>query len=314
MAQSIGIDYTPGQWKVCQVERGQTTALHVFNRADDMLETMRQLCAHYPEQTIAVSLDVSTPFLPLSTLSDEQLEALVQRYHPTPAFLEVTAALRALRALSSRSYCAPSVEYVPTVPLYRYLLRPALGNARELCVVATLLHYMCEQRASWEEMNFFCVNASESGTSVLVVVNGQVVNGIDVLQGSTLPVAYAYLADLESRQESVTSEEVTNEALQQALDEAFWEGLTQELSGLLAIHHLEDIVVLGQRSSRLVERLADSYQVYLFPHAHTEREGYEAALGAALLAEGLEKEGSSAAVVERLHIRQATRKLLISNP
>jgi hypothetical protein len=86
--------------------------------------------------------------------------------------------------------------------------------------------------------------------------------------------------------------------------------LTQELAGLLAVHHSEDIVVLGQQSERLVERLADTYQVYLFPYAHSEREGYESAIGAALLAEGLEQAGSSGAVVDHLQLRQARRDLL----
>ena len=310
MTQSIGIDYTPGQWRVCRVEQGQAAELLLFGLADEMLALVRQLCAQYPEPTLVVSLDVATPFVSLSTLNDEQLEHLVQRYHPTPAFSEVKAALQALRALSLRSYCAPSVEYLPAVPLHRYLMRPTLGSAREVCTVVALLHFMREQQASWEEMNFFCVDAGEHGTCVLVIVNGQIINGIDTLQGSSLPATYAYLLVSE---ESVEGEQSQNTTLQAALDEAFWEGLTQELSGLLAVHHTEDIVVLGQHSARLIDRLADTYQVYLFPHTHTEREGYESALGAALLAEGLEQESTSSAVVAHLQLLQANRKLLVPN-
>lgn len=309
MTQSLGIDYTPGQWRVCRVEQGQVAELHLFGNADEMLALTHQLCAHYPEPTIVVSLDVATPFVTLSTLNDEPLEHLVQRYHPTPAFLEVKAALQALRALSLRSYCAPSVEYLPTVPLHRYLMRPALGSARKVCAVVALLHFMREQQASWEEMNFFCVDAGENGTCVLVIVNGQVVNGIDTLQGSALPAVYAYLA---SAQGFAEGEQSRDAELQPALDEAFWEGLTQELSGLLAVHRMEDIVVLGQRGDRLIERLADTYQVYLFPRVHPEHEGYESALGAALLAEGLEQGSVSAEIVMRLQLQQAQRNMLTS--
>ena len=313
MAVNIGVDYMSGQWRVCRVEQGQAVELHLFGHADEMVATVRQLCAQYPEPTIVVSLDVSTPFVPLADLSDERLERLVGRYHPTPAFTEVKAALQALRALSLRSYCAPSVEYLPTVPLHRFVMRPALGSASEVCAVVALLHHMREQQAAWEEMNFFCVNAGENGTCVLVIINGQVVNGIDTLQGSSLPAAYGYLASLESAEGPVEDEQARRVALQPVLDEAYWEGLTQELSGLLAVHHIEDIVVLGLQSERLVERLADTYQIYLFPHMHTEREGYEAALGGALLAEGLEQSGSSAAVVDRLQLRQAKRERLALN-
>ncbi len=72
--------------------------------------------------------------------------------------------------------------------------------------------------------------------------------------------------------------------------------------------------MLGQESARLIERLADSYQIYLFPQASSEHEGYEAALGAALLAEGLELGGSAADVVNHLQIRQAEQVALISRP
>ena len=197
MTVSIGVDYTPGQWRVCRVEQGHPAELHLFGSADDMLAAVRRLCAQYPEPTIVVSLDVATPFVPLPSLNDEQLELLVQRYHPTPAFREIKAALRALCVLSLRSYCAPSVEYLPTVPLHRVLLRPALGSASEVCAVVALLYYMREQQASWEEMNFFCVNAGENGTCVLVIINGQVVNGISPLQGSSLSATYSYQARLE---------------------------------------------------------------------------------------------------------------------
>ncbi|HEX7736206.1 MAG TPA: DUF1464 family protein [Ktedonobacteraceae bacterium] len=302
MAVSFGIDYTPGQWQVCRVEQGKLTEHRMFEGASELLAELLAELERYPAATIVVSLDVATPFAPLPELSDEQLERLVQRYHPTPAFREVIETLRAVRALSSRCYCAPSVEYLPTVPLHRFLMRPALGSAREVCAVVALLHYMREQQATWEEMNFFCVNASENGTSVLVIANGQIVNGINTLQGSAVPVAYGYLASLELAGEHMD--------LQPALEEAFWEGLAQDLAGLLAIHHSEDLVVLGKQGEKLVERLSDTYQIYLFPHAHTEREGYEAALGAALLGDGLVQDGSASEVVERLQIRQAQRRRL----
>lgn len=310
-AVSIGVDYTPGQWKACRVEQGRPVELHTFPQIDELLAAVRQMCAHYPEPTIVISLDVATPFSALSAFTEEQLDRVSQRYHPIPAKVEIKTAFKALHSMSIRSYCAPSVEYLPTVPLHRCLMRPALGTANEVCASVALLHYMCEQQASWTEMNFLYVNAGENGTCALAVVDGQIVNGIGTLQGSSVPVAYGYLATLETS-EGFEDEE-RRVTLQKVLSESFWEGLTQELAGLLAIHHLEDMVVLGKRSDSLVERLADTYQVYLFPHARTEIEGYESALGAALLAEGLEQDGSASEVVAHLQLRQANRVALLPN-
>lgn len=311
MTISIGVDYTPEQWRVCGVDQGKPVELHTFATAGELLALVRQICALYPEPTIVVSLEVTTPFSALPALTDEQIDRLVRRYHPTQAFIEAREVLRSLRSMSMRSYCAPSVEYLPTVPLYRRLMRPALGTANEVCATVALLHHMREQDASWPEMNFFTVNASENGSCALVIKDGEIINGIGTLQGSSLPAAYRYLTELETAAGPENGKR--RETFRRAFSEAFWEGLTQELAGLIAIHHIEDIVVLGKESASLIERLADIYQVYLFPHAHTEREGYEAALGAALLAEGLEQDSSARDVVNRLQIRQADQAALVAD-
>jgi predicted butyrate kinase (DUF1464 family) len=309
MGVSIGVDYVPGRWRACCVDQGKLMECHTFSAVDDLQAWVNGICALYPEPTIVLSLDVTTSFSALPALTGEQVDKLLQCYHPTPAFIEVNAALHCLRSISARSYCAPSVEYLPTVPLHRRLLRPALGTASEVCAVVALLHHMREQEAAWPEMNFLYVNAGESGVCTLVLKDGQIINGIGTLQGTSLPAAYRYLALLETAEEG--QDDAEHEVLQKALSEAFWEGLIQELAGLLATHHIEDMVVRGQESSSLIERLADRYQIYLFPPAHDEHEGYESALGAALLAEGLELDGSAAEVVNHLQIRQAERIALI---
>lgn len=194
---SIGVDYTPGQWKICVVDQGQPTELHTFAVASEVLAFVSQICALYPEPTIVLSLDVATPFSALQAFTDEQLDRLAQRYHPTPAFPEVREVLQALRRLSLRSYCAPSVEYLPTVPLYRRLMRPVLGTANEVCAVVALLQHMREQEAPWPEMNFLYVNTGENGTCALVLKDGQLINGIGILQGSSLLAASGYLETLE---------------------------------------------------------------------------------------------------------------------
>jgi predicted butyrate kinase (DUF1464 family) len=303
MAISIGIDYTPGRWHICSVEQSKQAEFQFCATAGEMLALVSQVCALYPEPTIVISLDVATPFTSLPALTEQQVDRLAQRYHPTPACTELKEAQLALRSLSLRTYCAPSVEYLPTLPAYRRLLRPTLGNANEVCAIVALLHHMREQEASWPEMNFFYVNAGESGTCVLVIKDGQIVNGIGLVQGSPLPAVYHYLATLESTEDA--EEESRRAAFRQAQEEAFWEGLRQDLAGLLAVHQIEDVVLLGQKSPALIERLADLYQVYLFPHAGPNGQGYEAALGAALLAEGLEGDGCAAEVVEHLRISQA---------
>jgi len=58
-----------------------------------------------------------------------------------------------------------------------------------------------------------------------------------------------------------------------------------------------------------IERFADSYQVYLFPYSQPDYEGFEAASGAATIAEGLYGQNARAEIVERLQIREVNDNL-----
>ncbi len=310
MTLHIGIDYQPDQWRVCIIGHNEAPELHTLGTAREVLTAISAVCTRGAIPTLIVSLDVTTPFLSMQSMNDGQLDRLVQRYHPTPMASEVSEVLQELRAMHIHSYCAPSVEYLPTLPAHRRLMRPTLGTANELCALLALLQHMREQEAIWQEMNFLYVNASSTGVCILVIKGGQVVNGIGTVQGSSFSAASGYLEMLETADDLGEQEQRAH--LQRAFREAFWEGLTQELAGLMAIHHIEDIVVLGQRSGDLVERLAGVYQIYYFPYARTEREGYEAASGAALMAEGLEHTGSAAEVVQHLQIRHASRLTLVN--
>jgi hypothetical protein len=300
MTLSIGVAYTPGQWKVCVVDQGQPTELHTCTTPSTLLDLVTQICARDPEPTLVLSLPANSPFCALRNITVEQQERLTGALP-----VEVGEVLQSLRALSAQSYCAPAVAYLPVVSLARRLIRPDLGSANEVCAVIALLHHMRSQEAPWTEMNFLCVRASRDGSSILVVQGGQIINGIGTLQGSSQEAAHRYLTALEP------DLNVDLEALQQTIDEAFWEGLTQDLAGLLALHQLEDLVVFGPSSNSMVEHLTETaYQVYLFPYAQSEREGYEAPLGAALLGEGLHSENSATELVEQLQIRLAGRIVL----
>ncbi len=302
MAISIGVDYVGGQWRYCVIDQGNLSELHTFADAGTLLTALNQTCTLYPEPGLVLALNAQTPLRALSTLTEPQLVRLLREDAAAFAFPADLAAMQTLYALSIQSYCAPAVAYLPTVPAYRRLLRAALGDAGEVCTVVALLHHMREQGAGWQEMNFIYLHLSERGICALVVQDGRIVNGIARLQGSGQTTAHAQLRDLEYTE---AAPRVDSEVFQTLYREAFWEGLTQELAGLLAIHHLEDLVVLGQQSDELVERLADTYQVYLFPHAQSEATGYEAALGAAILAEGLNQPGTAAELVDYLQITSA---------
>ena len=93
--------------------------------------------------------------------------------------------------------------------------------------------------------------------------------------------------------------------MQATYQQALWEELTQDIAGLMAIHHIEDIVVSGDFQEAFIEHFAENYQVYLFPAGEADTPGFEGALGAAVLAGGLFLPGKAREIVDQLSIREA---------
>jgi predicted butyrate kinase (DUF1464 family) len=167
-------------------------------------------------------------------------------------------------------------------------------------------------------MRFLCVKVDQDTKSILVVEDGRIVNGIGDIPGGMRALLHGVPGYVDgSFLNADDGREFNEQELEhrggatyvlRASEQAFWEGLTQELAGLMAIHHLEDVVVTGENKAALIERFADSYQVYLFPYSELDVEGYESALGAAVIAEGLYSPGLTSEVVVRLQVREASAK------
>lgn len=290
MTLSIGIDCGTAQWRTCLRENGQILRVCSFADLTAALVYLEGICALYPEPTIALPLGRGTPLARLSTVTDQQLQAVISFLNKQQRKEDLKQILIAIKALSLDSYSLPAVKHLPGVPLHRKLNPVDLGTPDRLCTVATLMYRLIERQTAWSAMNFFCVEVGYNVKSIVVVENGRVVNGISQTtdSGYTEAPAESFVDDAEARHAS---------------EQAFWEGLTRDLAGLMAIHHLEDIIVIGQYKDSFVERFAETYQVYLFPHGEPGTEGYEIAIGAAIIAEGLRHRGLAAEVVGRLQIR-----------
>lgn len=270
MSLSIGIDCGRARWKICLVESGHTVECCAFIDTSSLLNYVEHTCALFPEPTIVVCTGIEAPFTRLNEMTFSQNG--IRPGGPTDELLI------AIGSLNLHSYGVPSVKYLPSVPPYRKVMRASLGTARDVCAAAALLSHLREREAAWTEVRLLCLEVGRNGKSVLVIEDGWIVNGID-----------------------------GGEAVRSAdCEQAYWEGLTQEIAGLMAIHHFEDIVVLGQLKDAFIERFAESYQVYLFPYGQPGLDGYEAAMGAAIIAEGLYGHGPASEVVERLQIREAS--------
>lgn len=285
MAMSIGIDYKAGVWKTCLMENGQTIELCTFANSDATLAYIESVCTFYPEPIIALSSALETTLCSLETLLEEQEQA-VSALDAADLYTFLTA----ISSLNAKNFHVPAIKSLHSVPRYRKRKRRDMGSADKLCSVATLLYRMRQQEATWSEMRFLYLEVGEDDRSIVVVKDGCIVDGMtDTIEAMA-----------------------ENDEDEQEREQAFWEGLSEDVAGLMAIHHFEDIVVIDRRSSlqdkldksTVVDRLGDTYQLYLFPHGESEPEGFETAIGASLIAEGLFRPSLASEVIERLQIKE----------
>lgn len=280
MSVSLGVSYGMRNGKTCLVENGQVLEFRSFLDPVALRTYLEHTCTLYPEPTIVVSTDLETPFTNLVNISRTCLEDMLLPRYTLEQKDSLLDFLIDIKYSNINSYFAPSVKYLSTLPQYRRLMRESLGTPNHVCAVASLLSQLRAREAAWSEMNFLCLEVNANFRNILVVENGQIVNGISGMMKS-------------------------EEQFQEVYEQAFWEGMTQELAGLMAIHHLGDIVVSGQRKDAFIERFADNYQVYLFPYSQPDFEGFEAASGAAAIAEGLFGHSTFTEIVEQLQIRES---------
>ncbi|GAC1397303.1 MAG: hypothetical protein NVS4B12_03940 [Ktedonobacteraceae bacterium] len=283
MTMSIGIDYKAGTWKTCFTENGQILELCTFVNSEATLAYIECVCAFYAEPIIALSSSLETTLCSLQTLLDEYSATMSGR-------TDLQKFLVAINALNAKNFHVPALKCLESVPRYRKRRRKDMGNADKVCSVATLLYRMRQQEATWPEMRFLYLEVEEDDRSIVVVKDGYIIDGLTV--------------SIEAATENDEEDEKERE-------QAFWEGLSEDIAGLMSVHHFEDIVVIDRRSSTqdrlekntVVDHLGDTYQCYLFPRGESEPEGFEAAIGASLLAEGLFRPGLASEVVEHLQIK-----------
>lgn len=302
MALSIGIDSQQGSWKSCVIENGREMELRTWDNTLSTYEYIRGICAWFPEPIITVSVGSGEPLTPLNTLNAQQLQQISAFRRSLQESQSMRDFLIAIGSLNLSSYLVPTVYQLSSIPTYRKKNRFDMGASDKLCNVATLLYRMREQEAIWQEMRFLYLHVNDLSRTILVVEDGCIVNGIGETAG--------FAACISTEQEQVDSRDGQDYPVDAAITEqAFWEGLHQDLGGLMAIHHLEDIIVSGSNKEAVINRLEGSYQLYHFPTHESEQEGFASALGAAILADGLYRSGLPGEIVERLQLPRSSNRL-----
>jgi hypothetical protein len=289
MAISIGIDHNNNLWHVCLMENGRVLECISFEDDNTIQAYLEHTCTLYPEPVIALPSHLHVPLSPLNML----VEDLYQSPGPERASEAVFYRfLIALNTLNFRNYVLPGIEYLESIPLHRKLYRGPLGDAARLCRIATLFYRLRLRDTLWPAMCFLYLEIGHRSSSIAVVKEGRVVDAI------------AAKALHEQAEYSACKSDQHGDCVVAALLEV----LMQDLAGLLALHHYEDVVLVYDALSApceslkkaVVDRFGDLYQLYLYPPGESEPSFFDTAIGAAILAEGLFYPGLAAEIVERL--------------
>jgi len=278
MALSLGIEYGVAVWRTALLEHLVPIETKAFAHAEDVRGYVEGICACYPEPVIAVAIQHGHDCRVQGAEADEMEE--------------VRGTIEAIKAMNLTSYRLPEVRELASIPRYRKLNRAHMGTAGVLCSTATLLYRLRLQEAAWPEIRFLFLSIDEKSRNIVVIQEGQIVDGI------ARPLHEALY------------QETADDEVRQLVEAAFWEGLSQDLAGLMAIHHCEDIVLLTHKQpagmrwlhDEIVTRLSDLYPCYLFPTSTAEQDDFEAAIGAGIIVEGLHHNDVAGEVVERLHL------------
>lgn len=287
MTISLGIDHSISHWRVCLMEDGRVLECVSFEDDSSILGYVEQTCALYPEPIITLSADLHVPLSPLNMLVEDMLQSNDRKNAYGANF---TALLLELNMLNFRNYVLPDIKYLESIPAHRKLYRGALGDPARLCRIATLLYRLRLQDTVWTNMCFLYLEVGCYSSSLTVVKDGSI---IDAVGTKALQVADGVSASDETRPGIVS---------------AFLEMLAQDLAGLLALHHYEDVVLAfddvvsscESLKNALIKRFGDLFQLYLYPAGESAPVLFDAAIGAAILAEGLSRPGLAAEVVEKL--------------
>ena len=310
---SLGVDYGTGSWKTALLSKDRSTALQSFASSDETQAYIGEIEARYPGLPIVLPSGFGIPLKRVQELDDRDLFEIALR-RETPSERGLSRFLLALRGSRLHAYCIPAVKLLPSVPIHRKVNRVDMGTSDKLCAVAFFLSTLHERGARFEELDFLALDVGLAFRAIVAVRGGRIVDGLGGTAGGIgLQCRGRIDGELAYLYEWSTKESVYHGGARDAEarfggygHEAFWEELEKDLLMLLHFHGLKTVLVAGRWKQQVRDRLGERFQIELLTD---ESEGFEAALGAALLADGIVG-GRYTPLVVHLGLRDATDRAL----
>ena len=301
---SAGIDWQAGTWKIALWDEARAADLHAFARVShlwEFLEETRLISAATP---LVLPSGFGIPVTRARDLLDRDIrEMVLDSLSTSPESLGNF--LAEARRRIPMAFCIPAVKLLPTLPPHRKRNRFDLGTADMLCIAAWLFHSLERSGRDCAALAFLLMDVGSTGRALLAVQAGRITDGI----GRTTPgLGRPALNDAQTLLAARGFE------LQRARDSrrhkeepiAFWEGIAKESTPSWPDHTLPEAFITGEWHQEAAAALGGCLPCTALP---IPGEGYESALGAAVIAAGLTG-GATAWIVDRLGLREARDRVL----
>ncbi|MFN3475973.1 MAG: DUF1464 family protein [Candidatus Methylomirabilales bacterium] len=310
---SLGIDLGTRSWKAALLREGEILELRQFEGSEEVRHYLLAKAADYPRLPIVLPSGFGIPLKRIQEVNDQDLfEMALRREKPKERGL--SQFLSDLRSSDLHAYCIPAVKLLPSIPVHRKVNKVDMGTSDKLCSVAFFEKRLLDQGKTLEEMDFLALEVGEAFRAIVVVKGGKIVDGLGGTAGGIGPRSrgsidgeLAYLSEWKEKALIYSGGALDiEERFGGYGKEAFWEALEKELYMLLGFYRIETILLAGRRKGEVLDQLGRSYCMEALSQ---EGEGFEAALGAALLANGIAG-GQYEPLVVHLGLKEAKERVL----
>ncbi len=310
---SLGVDYGTGSWKAALLQEGCAPGLRGFTSSEDVRAFITEIEGRYPGLPIVLPSGFGIPLKRVQELDERDLFEIALR-REAPSERGLSRFLLTLRSSHLNAYCIPAVKLLPSVPIHRKVNRADMGTSDKLCAAVFFISQLHGQGARFEDLHFVVLEVGEAFRAILAVRGGKIVDGLGGTAGGIGPQCrgsidgeLAYLYDWNAKELIYHGGARDIDARYGGYGHAaFWEGLEKDLLMFLSFHELKPIHVAGRRKVEVRDRLKHRFQIEI---AAREDEGYEAAIGAAILADGIAG-GRCAPLVTHLGLRDVAERAL----
>src|SRR5574341_976091 len=292
---TLGMEYDAGAWKVAVWDEDRAADLHTFSRVGDVWQFLEDHLTLHPVTPIVLPSGYGVPITRAGDLLDRDISRMtVER--PGFAAADLAQFLAEARRRTLRASCIPAVTLLPSLPPHRKLPRADLGTSDVLCAAAWAMHYQSATDRALAACDFIHLHAATGTIHVLALKAGRIVDGVGGTWEQETPSRKRLEAALG--QDAGRSGEAHHPATVEARSHvcaltALWEAVEKDCLAMLGFHKLSEVIVTGARHAEVTQALGDRLPLVTLP---MPGDGYEGALGAAVVAAGLTG-GPTAALV-----------------